>query len=141
MCACKSTYTRLNICTQNYSLSPSASTPKDLTSPSTPRPAGHSGIRQVEAQPQLPIDKNHPVVQQLCSAGYTEDESIDAVERFETLERAMDYLMSAGLGGEEEMGGGGTFMQTAAPLGRQDSSSLWRQSSGGARYVEPLDPQ
>ena len=81
------------------------------------------------------------MVQQLCSAGYTEDESIDAVERFETLERAMDYLMSAGLGGEEEMGGGGMFMQTAAPLGRQDSLSLWRQSSGGARYVEPLDPQ
>ena len=57
-------------------------------------------------------------MQQLCLAGYTEEESIDAVERFETLERAMDYLMLAGLGGEEEMVGG-----------------------GGAHYVEPLDPQ
>ncbi len=74
------------------------------------------------------------MVQQLCSGGFTEEQSIDAVEKFETLDRAMDYLMSAGLGEEEE----GMF-QTAPP-GRQDSSSLWRQSSGGARYVEPLDP-
>ena len=77
------------------------------------------------------------MVQQLCSAGYTEEESIDAVEKYETLERAMDHLMSAEAG-EEEMGGG--MFQTAGPPARQDSSSLWRQSSGGARFVEPLDP-
>ena len=116
---------------------PLASTPTDLMSPGTPRAAGHSGIRQIEAQPQLPIDRNHPVVQQLCSAGYTEEESIDAVEKYETLERAMDHLMSAEAG-EEEMRGG--MFQTAAPPARQDSSSLWRQSSGGARFMEPLDP-
>ena len=60
---------------------------------------------------------------------------MDAVERYETLDRAMDYLMSVELGEEGE----GMF-QTAALI-RQDSTSLWRQSSGGARYVEPLDPQ
>ena len=57
------------------------------------------------------------------------------MERYETLERAMDYLMSVELDGGEE---GGVF-QTAA-LGRQDSASasFLRQSSGGARFVEPL---
>ena len=91
--------------------------------------AGHSGIRQIEAQPQLPIDRNHPVVQQLFSAGFSEEQSIDAVKRYETLDRAMDYLTLAEIGEGEEM------------MVRRDSSSLWRQSSGGAHYVEPLDPQ
>ena len=120
-----------------------ASTPIDLTSPSTPRTAaaGHSGIRQIEAQPQLPIDRNHPVVQQLISAEFSEEKSIDAVERYETLDRAMDYLMSAEIGEGEEMMGEGMFLMGAPSLGRQDSSSLWRQSSGGAHYMEPLDPQ
>ena len=108
-----------------------ASTSQSLLSPGTPRPVG---IRQVEVQPQLPIDRNHPVVQQLCSAGYTEEQSMEAVERFETLEGAMDYLMTQG---DEDEGG---VFQTGAPA-RQDSTSFLRQSSGGARYVEPLDPQ
>ena len=120
-----------------------ASTPIDLTSPSMPRSAaaGHSGIRQIEAQPQLPVDRNHPIVQQLSSTGFSEEQSIDAVERYETLDRAMDYLMSAEIGEGEEMMGEGMFLTGAPSLGRQDSSSLWRQSSGGAHYVEPLDPQ
>ena len=121
--------------THNFFLITPASTPKDLTSPSTPRPTGHSGIRRIEVQPQLPIDRNHPVVQQLHSAGFTEGQSIDAVERYETLDRAMEYLMSVGFGDEEEEG----MFQMAAP-GRQDSSSLKRQSSGGARYMKSLDP-
>ena len=95
-----------------------------------------TGIRQIEAQPQLPINRNHPVIQQLCSAGYTEEQSIDAVERCETLDRALKYLMSAELGDEKENEG---VFQTAT-RGRQDSTSLWRQSSGGARFVESLDP-
>jgi hypothetical protein len=77
------------------------------------------------------------VVQQLTSAGFSEEQSMDAVERYETLDRAMDYLMSAELGGGEEEMGEGMFLTAAPSLGRQDS--LWRQSSGGARYVEPLD--
>ena len=105
-----------------------ASAPK---SSSYTMPEGHLRIREVEAQPQLPIDRNHPVVQQLCSAGYGDEESIDAVEKFENLDAAMEYLMSQG---DEE---GGLF-QAATPS-RQDSSSIQRQTSGGARYVEPLE--
>ena len=112
----------------------SVSTSISLTSPGTPRPMCLSGIRQIETQPQLLINRNHEVVQQLCSAGFTEEQSIDAVERYETLDEALNYLMSVGLGVEEE----GMF-QVAAP-GRQDSSNLWRQSSGGACYMESLDP-
>ena len=82
----------------------------------------------------MPIDGKHPVVQQLCSAGYSEEQSLEAVERFETLEEAMDYLMS-----QDDDDGGGLF-QIGSP-NRQDSMSVMRQSSGGARYVEPLDPQ
>lgn len=72
------------------------------------------------------------MVLQLCSAGYTEEQSIEAVERCETLERAMEYLMS-----QEDEDGGDVF-KIGAPA-RQDSTSFLRQSSGGARYVEPLD--
>ena len=79
----------------------------------------------------MPVDRNHPVVQQLCSAGFSEEQSLEAVEKFETLERAMDYLMSQD---EDEEG----VFQTDAPA-RQDSTSFLRQSSGGACYVEPLD--
>ena len=103
--------------------------------------AGHSGICQIEAQPQLPINRNHPVVQQVSSAGFSEEQSVDAVERYETLDRAMDYLTSAEIGEGEEMMGEGIFLTAAPSLGRQDSSSLWRQLSGRAYYVEPLDPQ
>ena len=110
------------------------SSSKPIVSPDPDRATIHSGIRQVETQPQLPIDRNHPVVQQLCSASYSEEQSLEAVERFETLEGAMDYLMTQG---DDE--GCGVF-QTGAPA-RQDSMSVMRQSSGGARYVEPLDPQ
>jgi hypothetical protein len=70
------------------------------------------------------------VVQDLCSAGFSEEQSIDAVERCETLDRAMDYLMSIGFGDNEEEG----MLQMVAP-DRQDSTSLKRQSSA------PLDPE
>ena len=105
-----------------------ASTPK---SPGYILSEGHTRIREVEAQPQLPVDRNHPVVQQLYSAGYSEEECIDAVEKFETVEAAMEYLMSQG---DEE---GGSFLSVTPA--RQDDSSFLRQSSGGARYVEPLE--
>lgn len=76
------------------------------------------------------------MVQQLCSAGYSEEESIYAVEKCETRDKALKYLMSADLGDEKE---DEEVFQTAA-RGRQDSTLLWRQSSGGARYVERFDP-
>ena len=106
-------------------------------SPGTPRSLGHSqiGIRQIEAEPQLPINSNHPVVQQLCSAGYTEEQSIDAVMKYETRDRALKYLISAELEDANENEG---MFQTVA-RSRQEPTLLWRQSSGGARYVEPLD--
>ena len=109
-----------------------ASSSKSLVSPDADSAIFHSSIRQVETQPQLPIDRNHPVVQQLCSAGYSEEQSLEAVERFETLEGAMVYLMTQGDDDE-----GGVF-QSGAPA-RQDIMSVMRQSSGGACYVEHLD--
>ena len=57
---------------------------------------------------------------------------MDAVERFETLDGAMEYLMSQG---DEDEG----MFQTSAPS-RQDSTPFGRQSSGGVRYVEPFEP-
>ena len=55
---------------------------------------------------------------------------MDAVERYETLDGAMDYLMSVGFGDDKEEG----MFQVVAP-GRQDSTSSKRVSS------MPLDPQ
>ena len=106
-------------------------------SPGTPRSLGHSqiGIRQIEAEPQLPINSNHPVVQQLCSAGYTEEQSIDAVMKYGTRDRALKYLISAELEDANENEG---IFQTVA-RSRQEPTLLWRQSSGGARCMEPLD--
>jgi hypothetical protein len=75
------------------------------------------------------------VVQQLCSAGYTEERSIDAVMKHGTRDRALKYLMSAEL---EDMNENEGMFQTVA-RGRQEPTILWRQSSGGARCVEPLD--
>ena len=100
------------------------STATNLTSPSNPRCVGHSDIRQIEAQPQLLIDRIHPVVQQLCSAGFTEEQSIDAVKKYGTLDKAMDYLMSIGVGEEE-----------TATTCEQDSLS-----SDETCDMEPLDP-
>ena len=94
-----------------------------------------SGIRQIEAQPQLPIDRKNPTVQQLCSAGFSEEQSMEAVERYDTLEAAMEYLMSQ----DDDDNVGGVFQSGVPTL--QDSSSFGRQSSGGIRYIEPLDPK
>ena len=80
------------------------------------------------------MDIKHPVVQQLCSAGFSEEQSLEAVEIFGTLEGAMEYLMS-----KEDEDGGDVF-QAGAPA-RQDSVSYLRQSSGGTHYSEPFDLQ
>ena len=44
-------------------------------------------------QKQL-VDEFHPTVKQLVEAGYSVEQSIDAVEHCEGLEGAMDYLLS-----------------------------------------------
>ena len=49
-------------------------------------------IVTVQSEMQEPVDENHAVVQDLISAGYAVEQSIDAVEKFETLEAAMEYL-------------------------------------------------
>ena len=46
----------------------------------------------IESEMEEPVDENHPVVKDLVSANYTLEQSIDAVERYETLEAAIDYL-------------------------------------------------
>lgn len=93
----------------------------------------HCGFRLIKVQPQLPVDSKHPVVEQLCSAGFSEEQSVEAVEKYETLERAMDFLMSLG-----DDDGDGMFQSGTQTV--QDSTVFLRQSSGGALYNEPLDP-
>ena len=46
------------------------------------------------------VDEYHPTVQQLVDAGYNMERSIDAVEHYEVLEEAMDYLLNLEEGGE-----------------------------------------
>lgn len=49
-------------------------------------------IVTIESAMQEPVDEHHGVVQDLVSAGYDVEQSIDAVEKRETLEAAMEYL-------------------------------------------------
>ena len=56
------------------------------------------GIYVIQKQP---VDEYHPTVQQLLEAGYDVEQSIEAVEHNESLEGAMDYLLS--LEGEGEI--------------------------------------
>lgn len=49
-------------------------------------------IITVQSEMQEPVDEDHAVVKELVSAGYPVDQSIDAVEKFDTLESAMEYL-------------------------------------------------
>lgn len=49
-------------------------------------------IITVQSEMQEPVDEDHAVVKELVSAGYTVDQSINAVEKFDTLESAMEYL-------------------------------------------------
>lgn len=47
------------------------------------------------------IDENHSVVKNLVSAGYTVEQSINAVENCGTLEGALDYLGTVDMDEEE----------------------------------------
>ncbi len=49
-------------------------------------------IVTVESEMPEQVDEHHSVVQDLVSAGYTVEQSIDAVEKYETLDAAMEYL-------------------------------------------------
>lgn len=49
-------------------------------------------IITVESEMQEPVDDNHSAVQALVDAGYDVEQSIDAVEKYETVGAAMEYL-------------------------------------------------
>ena len=82
-----------------------------------------SRIINIETVIQEPVDENHSVVIDLLSAGYSLEESIDAVERCETndpartLESAMEYLAEL----PAEDGESDLFPSTQRHLSREDS--------------------
>ena len=51
-----------------------------------------SGIIKREASIQELVDEHHPVVKDLISAGYTVQQSIEAVEKCETLDASLNYI-------------------------------------------------
>ena len=57
-------------------------------------PHDASGPRQIRIKNVVkePVDENDSAVMDLVSAGYTMDQSIDAVARFGTLEAALNHL-------------------------------------------------
>ena len=65
---------------------------------STPKTDDNSMIEAHVTQKQ-PVDEFHPTVQQLVEAGFSVEQSIDAVEHDDGLEGAMDYLLSRASGG------------------------------------------
>ena len=65
----------------------------EVEEPSTPTTDDNSMIEAHVNQKQL-VDDFHPTVKQLVEAGYSVEQSIDAVEHHEGLEEAMDYLLS-----------------------------------------------
>ena len=69
------------------------------------------------------VDEFHPIVQELGEAGYSVEESIDAVEQYEGLEGAMDYLLNL----EEE----GEIIQTST----SDEEHQYQEE----RVVEPVE--
>lgn len=76
-------------------------------------------ITTIESVMQEPIDEDHPIVQDLVSAGYSVEESIDAVERCETLEEALAYLERKAY--EEDGGEAEGVLGLSVQLSREDS--------------------
>ena len=68
--------------------------------PSTPG-LDRSPRVEIHITQKQPVDEYHPTVQQLLEAGYDVEQSIEAVEHHDSLERAMDYLLN--LEGEGEI--------------------------------------
>lgn len=59
------------------------------------------GIMKIKRAVRDTIDENHPIVLNLVSAGYTVEQSINAVENCGTLEGALDYLGTIDMDEEE----------------------------------------
>ena len=49
-------------------------------------------IVTVETEMQEQVDENHTIVKELISAGYTVERSLGAVNKYDTLDAAMNYL-------------------------------------------------
>ena len=64
-----------------------------MKEPSTPS-LDRSPRIEIHVTQKQPVDEYHPTVQQLLEAGYDVEQSIEAVEHHESLEGAMDYLLS-----------------------------------------------
>ena len=54
------------------------------------------GIIHIEVAQKPLVDKYNPIVAELVSAGFAVEQSIDAVKNYETLDAAMEYLISSG---------------------------------------------
>ena len=74
----------------SFSLSGSAVTVVSPQASSGPR------IIMIEKTAEETVDENNPIVLDLVSAGYTVEQSIDAVEKYRTLEAALNYLETGG---------------------------------------------
>ena len=82
-----------------YTATSAYSTPPKLKGPSPPK-MDHSPRVEIHVTQKEPVDEYHPTVQQLLDAGYDVEQSIEAVERHEGVQEAMDYLLSLEGGGE-----------------------------------------
>ena len=74
----------------------------------TPRPKGIKGSKlgstpiKLEKIYRCVVDELNPIVQQLLEAGYTLEESIEAVHLYGTLGPAMDYLDAKDMSGDDD---------------------------------------
>ena len=87
------------------------STPPKLKGP--PFPSSDRTPRiEIHVTQKQPVDEFDPTVQKLVEAGYSLEQSIEAVEHHEELEGAMDYLLNL-------EGGGGIFQVSESGEGHQ----------------------
>ena len=84
----------------------SKSTPPNQKEPLSTSILDCSPRIEIHVTQKQPVDEYHPTVQQLLDVGYNVEQSIEAVENHESLEGAMDYLLS--LEGEGEIFHGST---------------------------------
>ena len=100
----------------------STSTPPKLKGPFF-KSSDRSPRIEIHVTRKQPVNEFHPTVQELVEAGYSMEQSIEAVEHHEDVEGAMDYLLR--LEGEE-----GIFKVPASDEGHQ------YQEENGMKVVE-----
>lgn len=85
-------------------------------------------IVTVESEMQEQVDENHPIVQDLVSAGYTVEQSIDGVEKYETLDATMEYLEQQVLDEDNEadlIPSGRSYNQQSSNDALEDLKMTW----------------